>query len=82
MDVRFHFMMGYGSSLAPYLGAPWVRTAMHLLEGEDAHAPGEGDGPARMSKGGKSKLPGPSKPPNGTHTQLYVVAPAMTAADL
>ncbi|OCF61165.1 hypothetical protein L486_00810 [Kwoniella mangroviensis CBS 10435] len=34
-DVRFHYMMGYGSSLSPYLGMPWAKTAKHLLAGKD-----------------------------------------------
>ncbi|KAI5451922.1 hypothetical protein NCC49_001223 [Naganishia albida] len=33
-DVRFHYMMGYGNELSPYLGAPWVKTARHLLAGD------------------------------------------------
>ncbi|KAJ9125636.1 hypothetical protein QFC22_000598 [Naganishia vaughanmartiniae] len=33
-DVRFHYMMGYGNELSPFLGAPWVKTARHLLAGE------------------------------------------------
>jgi hypothetical protein len=27
-------MMGYGNELSPYLGAPWVKTARHLLAGD------------------------------------------------
>jgi hypothetical protein len=27
-------MMGYGNKLSPFLGAPWVKTARHLLAGE------------------------------------------------
>ncbi|GHJ85260.1 hypothetical protein NliqN6_1662 [Naganishia liquefaciens] len=33
-DVRFHYMMGYGNELSPFLGAPWVKTARHLLAGD------------------------------------------------
>ncbi|RXK39846.1 hypothetical protein M231_02903 [Tremella mesenterica] len=40
-DVRFHYMMGYGSPLAPYLGMPWVKTAKHLLEGEGDDGKGD-----------------------------------------
>lgn len=62
-------MMGYGSPLATYLGAPWVKDAMHLLGGK------EGDGqddhpPAHDLTKGKGKLPTPKLPPNATHTQL------------
>ncbi|WWD19579.1 hypothetical protein CI109_104040 [Kwoniella shandongensis] len=61
-DVRFHYMMGYGSSLAPYLGMPWAKTAKHLLAGKDT----DGNGHPKAFKG----LPGPKLPPNATHTQL------------
>lgn len=56
-------MMGYGSSLSPYLGSPWVKTALHLLDGKDS---GGDDHPAS----GFKKLPKPKLPPNATHTQL------------
>ncbi|WVR07739.1 hypothetical protein IAU60_004782 [Kwoniella sp. DSM 27419] len=71
-DVRFHYMMGYGSKLAPYLGAPWVKSAKHLLKGRDnggdehPNVPKDGG----MSEWFKSKLPKPKLPPNATHTQL------------
>lgn len=58
-DIRFHYMMGYGSHLAPYLGMPWVKTALHLLDGKDS----EDDHDFK-------KLPKPKLPPNATHTQL------------
>jgi hypothetical protein len=64
-DVRYHYMMGYGSYLTPYLGAPWVTTAMHLLEGEEGDAPGK----HTPVDGFKEKLPTPKVPPNATHTQ-------------
>ncbi|KAL7414292.1 histidine phosphatase superfamily [Mrakia frigida] len=65
-DVRFHYMMGYGNKISPYLGIPWVTTAAHLLAGEEAHDPLPED---QLTKG-KSKLPGPEMPPNGTHSQF------------
>ncbi|KAI9638280.1 histidine phosphatase superfamily [Dioszegia hungarica] len=65
-DVRFHYMMGYGNSLSPYLGGPWVKTALHLLDGKDT---GGDDHPKSIADGSK-KLPKPKLPPNATHTQL------------
>ncbi|WWC64640.1 uncharacterized protein I303_107251 [Kwoniella dejecticola CBS 10117] len=75
-DVRFHYMMGYGSHLSPYLGMPWVKTAKHLLSGKDTdgsdgdkdHKPSD-DGTLGTFKKGP-KLPEPKLPPNATHTQL------------
>jgi len=88
MDVRFHYMMGYGNPLSPYLGMPWVKSAMHLLGGHH-----EGDWDER--KGGQHgvdvqgvKLPSPKAPPNATHTQhLHVFfthreSPAFVATTL
>ncbi|KAJ9109297.1 hypothetical protein QFC21_000626 [Naganishia friedmannii] len=44
-DVRFHYMMGYGNELSPFLGAPWVKTARHLLAGDvDDQKPHDKDG--------------------------------------
>lgn len=63
-------MMGYGNNLSPYLGGPWVKTALHLLDGNDS---GGKDHPASSfigSDGEGSKLPKPKLPPNATHTQL------------
>ncbi|WWD03521.1 hypothetical protein V865_001574 [Kwoniella europaea PYCC6329] len=76
-DVRFHYMMGYGSSLSPYLGMPWAKTAKHLLAGKDTdgddnggHTPNQDDeGTLGIFKKG-GKLPEPKLPPNATHTQL------------
>lgn len=62
-------MMGYGSELTPYLGAPWVKTARHLLEGEEGDAPGK-HLPTNEVDEFDSKLPKPKLPPNATHTQL------------
>ena len=60
-------MLGYGQPLSPYLGMPWVQTALHLLEGKDSK---DGDdhliAPLDMFK----SLPQPRLPPNATHTQL------------
>ncbi|ODN92151.1 hypothetical protein L198_05824 [Cryptococcus wingfieldii CBS 7118] len=73
-DVRFHYMMGYGNHLSPYLGAPWVKTAKHLLDGKDT---GDGAGEPHGDEGEveankeKHKLPKPNLPPNATHTQLF-----------
>lgn len=84
-DVRFHYMMGYGNALSPVLGAPWVKTARHLLAGEvedDQDGDGKPDEPGHggmskrgwFKKNGKGKpgdgLPEPKLPPNGTHSQL------------
>ncbi|WWC91642.1 uncharacterized protein L201_006588 [Kwoniella dendrophila CBS 6074] len=73
-DVRFHYMMGYGSPLSPYLGMPWAKTAKHLLAGKDTkgdgeHTPNQDDGTLGTYKKG-GKLPEPKLPPNATHTQL------------
>jgi acid phosphatase len=62
-------MMGYGNSLSPYLGGPWVKTALHLLDGKDT---GGDDHPPGLEGGKGDKLPKPKLPPNATHTQLYV----------
>ncbi|KAK4686422.1 acid phosphatase, partial [Tremellales sp. Uapishka_1] len=59
-DIRFHYMLGYGQSLSPYLGMPWVRTALHLLAGHDSHGDSHDFDP----------LPAPKLPPNATHSQL------------
>ena len=67
-------MMGFGNSLSPYLGMPWVKTAQHLLSGKDVG----GSDPHSVPPHGYSdvhvegKLPKPKLPPNATHTQLYV----------
>jgi acid phosphatase len=74
-------MMGYGNELSPTLGAPWVKTARHLLAGEVEHEKGDDDHGANSlmrankKKGKKEKKPGdglpePTEPPNGTHSQL------------
>jgi acid phosphatase len=79
-QIRFHYMMGYGNELSPVLGAPWIKTARHLLAGEVEDNRREGhDGSSahafKSKKGKKEKKPGdglpePSAPPNGTHSQL------------
>jgi acid phosphatase len=69
-------MMGYGNELSPVLGAPWIKTARHLLAGEVEDDRREGhDVEFKSKKGKKEKKPGdglpePSAPPNGTHSQL------------
>ncbi|OCF38157.1 hypothetical protein I316_00381 [Kwoniella heveanensis BCC8398] len=40
-DVRFHYMMGFGNELSPYLGMPWSKTAKHLLAGKDTGGNGK-----------------------------------------
>jgi hypothetical protein len=62
-DIRWYHAIGYGSDFSPYLGIPWVKTAMHLLDGHDSEAKVE-----QAFK--KHKLPSPKLPPNATHTQL------------
>lgn len=37
-------MMGYANKLSPYLGMPWVKTADHLLSGQDTEGGGEDPG--------------------------------------
>lgn len=80
-QVRFHYMMGYGQPLAPYLGMPWVQTAHHLLAGDVDDDDDDGHSSLfavthikkgkKGKKGGKDQpLPLPKLPPNGTHTQL------------
>lgn len=69
-----HYMMGYGQSLAPYLGIPWVSTAAHLLAGAEADDERH-EGPAAGFKHKEKPLPTPKLPPNGTHTQLSVRSP-------
>jgi hypothetical protein len=45
-------MMGYGNELSPYLGAPWVKTARHLLAGEvEDNKPHDKDGNTDGSDG-------------------------------
>jgi acid phosphatase len=63
-------MLGYGQPLSPYLGMPWVKTAVHLLDGQDTE---DDDHPKMLSAFGKDDhpdLPKPKLPPNATHTQL------------
>lgn len=46
-------MMGYGNPLSTYLGAPWVKTARHLLAGEvedDKDGDGRSDDPDHPGK--------------------------------
>ncbi|CDZ97842.1 Multiple inositol polyphosphate phosphatase [Phaffia rhodozyma] len=79
-DIRYHYMIGYGNSLSPYLGRPWVRTAAHLLAGEESHLTAEADSvyitsPRSLSTSNLKRpktrpLPIPKLPPNETHTQL------------
>lgn len=66
-------MMGYGQPLAPFLGMPWVKSAMHLLgghhEGDWDERGGEHEVVERGMSGEEVKLPKPKAPPNATHTQ-------------
>jgi len=69
-------MMGYGNYLTPYLGAPWVTTALHLLGGEEGDAPGKHLPVAHevdVAEEFKEKLPTPKVPANATHSQTYVI---------
>ncbi|ORY25534.1 histidine phosphatase superfamily [Naematelia encephala] len=66
MDVRFHYMMGYGNDLSPYLGMPWVKTAKHLLGGKDSDSDSTSDDEANSLQ----PLPEPKLPPNASHSQL------------
>ena len=63
-DIRWYHSIGYGSYFSPYLGMPWVKTALHLLEGKDT------DDKGHLGEGFKGdKLPAPKLPPNATHSQ-------------
>lgn len=64
-------MMGFANKLSPYLGMPWVKTAEHLLAGQDT--PGSDPGHIGGEVEVDGKLPKPKLPPNATHTQLYVI---------
>jgi acid phosphatase len=76
IQIRYHYMMGYGNPLSPHLGMPWVKSAMHLLGG---HHEGDWDekeaeeGLVKISKKKDPNLPGPGAPPNATHTQQYIL---------
>lgn len=65
LQVRFHYMMGYGNLLSPYLGMPWVKTAAHLLAGKDTGGDHHGH-EASINGGnrppGHDPLPGSSFP--------------------
>ena len=79
-------MMGYGNELSPILGAPWIKTARHLIAGdveddrkghEAGHEMSSAMKKRKNKKGKKEKKPGdglpePTQPPNGTHSQLQV----------
>ena len=71
-DIRFYYMLGYGQPLSPYLGMPWVKTALHLLDGKETQDEKDGDtsafGVPSYSEDLKP-LPKPRLPPNATHTQ-------------
>lgn len=68
-DLIYAKMVGYDAPVAPYLGIPWITAATHniLASPDDGH---EHDlGPHAWGSPFKDKLPGPDKPPNGTHSQ-------------
>lgn len=67
-DIRWYHSIGYGSNFSAYLGMPWVRTALHLLDGHDSESGSRLDGDVDALK--KHRLPAPKLPPNATHTQL------------
>ncbi|KAL7420078.1 hypothetical protein Q5752_005043 [Cryptotrichosporon argae] len=79
-DVRYHYMLGYGQPLAPYLGMPWAKTAAHLLDGKDSDgdehpsANAEAGETAGAGLAAHDKLPPPRVPPNATHTQRLHVS--------
>lgn len=75
-DLHYHAFVGYGSKVAPYLGAQWLNVSTHNLL--SAYAP-----PHKHPKPlpglwaalsglfrKKPKLPTPDLPPDATHTQL------------
>ncbi|KAK4703674.1 syntaxin 1B/2/3, partial [Phenoliferia sp. Uapishka_3] len=59
-DLKYHYQVGYGSNLSPYLGVGWLNASTHnLLAAYEAPHP-------HLS----ADLPPPSAPPATTHTQL------------
>ncbi|GAA6018012.1 hypothetical protein JCM10207_002740 [Rhodosporidiobolus poonsookiae] len=64
-DLHWHYTMGYGAEVSPYLGVQWLNTSTHnLISAYERPHPHllkdkKGDG-----------LPTPSEPPNAAHTQL------------
>ncbi|GJN91040.1 hypothetical protein Rhopal_004055-T1 [Rhodotorula paludigena] len=76
-DLNYHYMVGYGSPVAPYLGVQWLNVSTHNLLA--AYAPDKHVvAPSTFSRfaalfGKKPKLPPPSAPPDATHTQLLFV---------
>ncbi|CEH12980.1 Multiple inositol polyphosphate phosphatase [Ceraceosorus bombacis] len=63
-DLRYHKMVGYGSPLAPYLGAQWLNTSTHNLLAIGKDADPHDDASFRASLDDPLPLP-----PNQTHTQ-------------
>ncbi|GAA5874082.1 hypothetical protein JCM3774_001601 [Rhodotorula dairenensis] len=75
-DLHYHHFVGYGSKVAPYLGAQWLNVSTHnLLSAYGPKHPHPAPIPTTVAGKlaaffFKSKLPAPTLPPNATHTQL------------
>ncbi|GAA5898393.1 uncharacterized protein JCM6883_001009 [Sporobolomyces salmoneus] len=68
-DIKYHYIVGYASPVAPFLGVGWLNTSTHNLLSiyDNSH-----DHPSTsLSKKKKPNLPGPSLPPDATHSQLF-----------
>ncbi|BGP08688.1 hypothetical protein JCM10049v2_004537 [Rhodotorula toruloides] len=64
-DLLYHYMVGYGTDVSPYLGAQWLNVSAHNL----LSAYGPPHPHPNVSTTG-AKLPAPELPPDATHTQL------------
>ncbi|GAA5964145.1 hypothetical protein JCM8115_005361 [Rhodotorula mucilaginosa] len=74
-DLHYHAFVGYGSKVAPYLGAQWLNVSTHnLLSAYAPKHPHPDPIPTtllgKLAAFFKSKLPAPTLPPDATHTQL------------
>ncbi|GAA5988003.1 hypothetical protein JCM10908_002024 [Rhodotorula pacifica] len=74
-DLHYHAFVGYGSKVAPYLGAQWLNVSTHnLLSAYAPKHPHPDPIPTtfagKLAAFFKPKLPAPELPPNATHTQL------------
>ncbi|GAA5845545.1 hypothetical protein JCM11251_002089 [Rhodosporidiobolus azoricus] len=70
-DLHWHYSVGYGAPYSPYLGAGWLNTSTHNLL--SAYADPHPHPNASSLFLPDKKLPPPSAPPNGTHTQLVFI---------
>ncbi|GAA5947629.1 hypothetical protein JCM3765_001008 [Sporobolomyces pararoseus] len=70
-DIKYHHIVGYASPLSPYLGMGWLNTSTHNLLSIDNKDHDHPDVTLSSHKKKKPQLPGPSLPPDATHTQLF-----------